>query len=153
MATVAWKTCLACKERALNEYFLISERGTPHGTYNHNVTYSYKFISECTNCASGVLETYSHDCFGYHGDEPWDMYWYYWLPKDQMQKLKPYITTCKSPLLATSPCPFREKFANVTSKLYSGIPSIENPYNQMKYAELYITIDLNNNIQVTTARP
>ncbi len=150
MATAAWKNCLACKELVLHKYFLISERGTSHIAHDHNFIYSYKLISECANCEAGTLEIYSHDCFGYHGDEPWDMYWYYLIPKDQMQQLKPHIATCKSPLVATSQCPFREKFTGAVSRLYGGIHSIEAPYHQMEYAILYITINSNGNIQLTT---
>lgn len=72
-------------------------RGVPHRATGHRVMYDYTFLAECTTCGIGRLESFSHDCWNDHEDEPWDLAWVRTVVPEGVARLRVALRDCPQP--------------------------------------------------------
>ncbi len=100
----AQPVCLHCHHPTLCPIACIDSEGTPHGSSTHTFVYRYTNLALCTACHALQFECCAHDCWSYHEDEPWDLYWWYnLLPPDAM-RLWAYLMLCRHPFVAQCSC-------------------------------------------------
>jgi hypothetical protein len=122
--------CSICGTRGLIEKMWINREGVPHGSPEHNVSYSTKILLGCPQCKRGWLQSYSHDCWAYHEDEPWDMYWWFMLEQEDMQRLDTLLEECPTPLDPQCSCDLHHALRNETRYLSGNVRHEETPYLQ-----------------------
>lgn len=71
----------------------IYERGRPHGTTAHQLSYECAAFSECRACGKGQVEKVRHDCFNF--DEAWDYYLWLMLEPGDAQALRQAAIACQ----------------------------------------------------------
>ena len=121
------KNCLVCQSVALEPLIHIMARGYPHGHRQHEVSYRYKTAVVCRSCGQGQLESYSHDCWGYHGDEDWDMYWWFLFDVVQTAQLSQLVAQCPTPLAADCACDLHRSLQSSCERLFSSHRSVSRP--------------------------
>lgn len=95
--------CMVCGVAKVDRFAAFGGQGLPHGSPGHENVYAYQEISRGPSCANGQLEVLSHDCWTH--EEPWDMFWWYAIHKDDLQMLlSPKEQYCNLPLSAQCEC-------------------------------------------------
>lgn len=128
--------CSLCGIRGLIQVMWIKLKGTPHGSSDHNVIYSSKILLSCPQCKRGWLQSYSHDCWAYYEDEPWDMYWWFMLEQEDMQRIGTMLEGCPTPLDAQCSCKLHQALRAATERLYGNVRYEETPLRQVPFARL-----------------
>lgn len=96
--------CNICDSDNLIPLMHIAKTGVPHSSPGHKYTCDSTVLLVCQECQHGQVVKYSHDCWAYHGDEDWDMYWYYDLQPADMKRLETLLAECPHPLDADCSC-------------------------------------------------
>lgn len=135
--------CLICGDQALQPLLNLSESGIPHGAAGHVLTYDYSAVAVCSQCGSGQLEKYSHDCFHYPGDEDWDMYWWFVLTPADILRLRTFLGRCPNRLDAQCDCALHTALRVSSARLWGGVRHRVVPQVQTEFAWLTLTEDDN----------
>lgn len=86
--------CRNCRG-VLAPLILVHERGYPHGSNSHQLSYKRAVIYQCRACGFGQVEKLSHDCFNY--DEAWDHYLWLVLQPGDARSLEQALSLCPRP--------------------------------------------------------
>lgn len=130
------KSCFSCQQQTMSLLFAIAERGVPHEAIFHETIYSYRAIGRCSACGRAQLERHPHDCWGYHGDEDWEMYWWFLFDPAVTQPLLNLINHCPTPLDPYCKCDSHQQIRTASEYLHSPIPHVvyandQTPFNQV----------------------
>ncbi len=117
----------------MQPFLNLSETGTSHGAAEHNFTHAYQIMAICEACRHGLLEKYSHDCFQYHGDEDWDMYWWYALDPIALGRLRELLTACPDPLNAACACAPHRSLRDSSERLWGGVQHAVDPAGKIAF--------------------
>ena len=113
--------CSICGIKGLVGEIWIRREGVPHGVAEHNVAYTSTNLQSCPQCKRGWLQHFSHDCWHYYEDEPWDMYWWYMLESEDMQRIDTLLERCPTPLDPQCSCDLHCALRDATRNLYGGV--------------------------------
>jgi hypothetical protein len=139
MLTSARASCLICGSRSVQPFLNLSETGTPHGAAAHQFTHAYQLIVVCGACGHGQLESYSHDCFHYDGDEDWDMIWWYALDPLALRRLRNLLAECPDQRNAECSCAVHRSLRASGERLWGGVKHAIGPEEKIGFA--WIVVD------------
>jgi len=71
----------------------IYERGRPHGTTAHQLSFECASVFECRSCGAGQVEKVRHDCWNF--DEAWDYYLWVMLEPADAKSLRQAVMPCR----------------------------------------------------------
>jgi len=128
--------CPVCDNKGLEELLRLKERGVPHDTPGHEVVHDATILLVCPNCQRGILQVYSHDCWGYEGDEDWEMYWWYVLEPEGLAQLRTWLPSCPQPLDPQCYCDLHQHLRATTTSLHAGVRHSYSPHPHAPYAQL-----------------
>jgi hypothetical protein len=109
--------CSICGSSELLPIMWIERNGIPHGSDGHHVQYGTTVLQICPQCRRGWLEQYSHDCWAYFGDEPWDMFWWFLLEPEDLQRLIGEMEDCPVPLDPKCSCDLHQTLRSAFERL------------------------------------
>lgn len=136
----ARKQCFHCQEKQMKTLFAVMEQGVPHHHSQHKTIYSYRVFGRCQACGRLQLERYSHDCWGYHGDEDWDMYWWFLFDEASAEQLLEQFDNCTTPLNPNCSCSIHQSLRTASEHLYTGRSSVEYAQDKAEYQQAQVVI-------------
>lgn len=113
-------SCSICGTNGLVQVMWIMRKGVPHGSAGHNVQYMSENLLSCPQCKRGWLQSSDHDCWDVH--ETWDMYWWYMLELEDMQRIDALLEGCPTPLDPQCSCDLHRALRAATERLSAGVP-------------------------------
>lgn len=122
MNFLARESCPVCGHDGLNGLAMIAETGVTHGRPHHNFTHTYWKTAVCPTCDHAIIEQFSHDCFGYYGDEDWDMFWWYVLAPGDTAVLRQHLAACPASLDGNCDCALHQSLRESCAALSPAVP-------------------------------
>jgi hypothetical protein len=138
MLAITHTACLICGSRELQPLLSLYEEGVDHGSPGHSITYAYGVLAACQACGRGQLESFSHDCFHYYGDEDWDMFFWFALEPPDVVRLRDALRGCPDPQDAGCGCAPHVSLRASGSHLWGGIPHAVAPGPSPRFAWLRV---------------
>lgn len=111
--------CFTCGHARL-PVIAIALSGVPHHAEDHHFTHEYSHLSACDTCDDGELLTFSHDCFAYYGDDPWNMSWTWHLDRADLGRLRTALADCPDPYDYQCDCATHESLRRSKNLLPDG---------------------------------
>jgi hypothetical protein len=105
----------------------VRDRGVPHRMPGHHNVYCYTFLAVCTTCATGRLESFSHDCYSDPDDDPWDLGWVRVVSPDDVERLRWVLRDCPQWQNGTCDCRLHAALVDSSERLdtYSTAATVE----------------------------